>query len=91
MKLLGSNKRKVTKDENGENMPNLEITEAALIPCNVVNNNNEQDSRFLYTFISNKTFRQLLDVSPKTYILLKISIQNFHILKSDLLIKILNG
>ena len=27
MKLLGSNKSKITKDENGENIPYLEITE----------------------------------------------------------------
>ena len=38
MKLLGSTKSKITKDENGENVPYLEITEVVLIHCNVVNN-----------------------------------------------------
>ena len=38
MKLLGSNKSKITADENGENMPYLEITEVVLINRNVVNN-----------------------------------------------------
>ena len=38
MKLLGSNKSKITPDENGENMPYLEITEVVLINRNVVNN-----------------------------------------------------
>ena len=33
MKLLGSTKNKIIKDENGENFPYLEITEAALIQC----------------------------------------------------------
>ena len=29
IKLLGSTKNKITKDKNGENKPNLEITEVA--------------------------------------------------------------
>ena len=39
MKLLGSTKSKITKDEDGENVPYLEITEVVLIQHNVVNNN----------------------------------------------------
>ena len=38
MKLLGSTKSKITKDENGENVPYLKITEVVLIHCNVANN-----------------------------------------------------
>ena len=38
IKLLGSTKSKITKDENGENMLYLEINEVILIHCNVVNN-----------------------------------------------------
>ena len=38
MKLLGSTKREVTKAENGENIPHLEIGEVVLIHCNIVNN-----------------------------------------------------
>ena len=72
MKLLGSNKSEITKDENGENVPNLEITEVVLVHCNIVNNDYQQDSRILYTFISNKSFGQLLDISPKKVIFLKI-------------------
>ena len=33
IKLLGSTKNKITKDKNGENKPNLEITEVALVYC----------------------------------------------------------
>ena len=65
MKLLGSTKNKITKDENGENVPHLEITEVVLVHCNIVNNSYPQNSRVLYTFISNKLFGQLLDISPK--------------------------
>ena len=38
MKLLGSTKTRITKDENGKNVPDLEITEVVLIHCNIVNN-----------------------------------------------------
>ena len=38
MNLLGSTKIKIIKNENGENVPRLEITEVILIHCNVVNN-----------------------------------------------------
>ena len=44
MKLLGSNEGKITKDKNGKNMPNLEITNVVLVHCNIVNNNYQQDS-----------------------------------------------
>ena len=56
MKLLESTKNKVTKNENGENVPNLEITEVVLAHCNIANNDYQQDSRVLYTFVSNKSF-----------------------------------
>ena len=49
MELLGSTKSKITKNKNGENVPQLEITEVVLIHCNIVNNNYQQDSRVLYT------------------------------------------
>ena len=63
MKLLGSTKSKITKDEIGENVPHLEIVEVVLMHCNIVNNNYQQDSRVLYTFVPNKSFGQLLDIS----------------------------
>ena len=67
MKLLGSTKSKITKDGNGENVPHLEITEVALIHCNIVKNNYQQDSCKIYTFVPNKSFGQLLDISPKNF------------------------
>ena len=51
MKLLGSTKIKITKDKNSENISHLEITEVVLAHCNMVNNDYQQDSRVLYTFI----------------------------------------
>ena len=49
MKLLGSTENKITKDENSENVPHLEITEVALVHCNIVSNDYQQNSRVLYT------------------------------------------
>ena len=71
MKLLGSTISKKTKDENSENVPHLEITEVVPIHCNIVNKDYQQDSRVLYTFVPNKSFGQLLDISSKNFIFLK--------------------
>ena len=71
MKLLGSAKNKITKDKNGENVPHLEIKEAVLVHCNMVNNDYQQDLRVLYTFVPNKSFGSLLDISPSNHIFLK--------------------
>ena len=71
MKLLGSTKNKITKDKNGENVLHLEITEVVLVHCNMVNNGYQHDSRVLYTFVPNKSFSSLIDISPSTHILLK--------------------
>ena len=71
IKLLGSTKSKVTKDENGKNVPPLEITEVILVHCNNVNNDYQKDSSVLCTIFPNKSFGQLLDISPKKIIFLK--------------------
>ena len=62
MKLLGCTKNKITKDENGENIPHLEITEAVLVHSSIVSNDYQQDSRVLYKFVLKKSFGQLLDI-----------------------------
>ena len=50
IKLLGSAKSNITKNENGENVRNLEIIEVVLVHCNIADNNYQQNSRVLYTF-----------------------------------------
>ena len=87
IKLLGSTKSKITKDENGENIPNLEINEVVLVHCNIVNNDYQQDSGVLHTFVPNKSFEK---THPKILDFLNSLIQNFHIWKYGLPIKILN-
>ena len=56
MKLLGSNKGKITKNEKGKNVPYLEITEVVLVHCNIVYNYYQQNSRVLYTFVPKELF-----------------------------------
>ena len=71
MILLGSTENKITEDKNGENLPKLEITEVVLVHCNIVNNDSQQDSRVLYTFVPNKPFHSLLEISQIKHIFLK--------------------
>ena len=71
MKLLGSTESKITKDKNGENIPHLEIIELVLVHCNLVNNDYQQDSRILRTFVPNKIFSSLLEISPTNQVLSK--------------------
>ena len=71
MKLLGSTKNKITKDKSSENIPHLEITEVVLVLCNIVNHDYQQDSRVLYTFVPNKPFGSLFEISPTNHIFLK--------------------
>ena len=68
MKLLGSTENKITKNKNGENVPHLEVTEVVLVHCNFVNNDYQQDSQVLYTFVPNKLFGQFLEISPTSFI-----------------------
>ena len=62
---------KITKDKNSENLPHLEFPEVVLVHCNIVNNDYQHDSRVLYTFVLNKSFGSLLEISPTNHIFLK--------------------
>ena len=81
MKLIGSNKIKTNKDKNDENVSYLELTEVVLMHCNIVNNNYQQDSRVLFTFVPNKAFGQLLNISPKNFIFLETFVSDFGCIK----------
>ena len=71
MKLLGTTESKITKDKNSENVPHLEIVELVLVHHNLVNNDYQQHSGILYTFVRNKPFGSLLEISPTNHIFLK--------------------
>ena len=69
MTLLGSTKSKITKDENHENVPYLEVIEVVLVHSNIINSYYQQNSRVLsmHTFVPDKPFGQLSNISPKKF------------------------
>ena len=64
MRLLESTKKDVYKDKNGENAPKLESVEVVLVHCNLVKNDYQHTSKVLLTFVPNKQFGQLINISP---------------------------
>ena len=71
MRLHGSTENKITKDKNGKNVPDLEITEVVLVSYDIINNDYQQDSTVLYMFVPNKPFGSFLEISPTNHIFLK--------------------
>ena len=67
MKLLGSTKKIVDKDKYGEDVPKLESVEVVLVHCNLVKNDYQHISKVLFTFVPNKKFGQLLNISPHVF------------------------
>ena len=70
MKLLGSTKKDVDKDKNGENAPKLEYAEVVLVHCNLVKNDYQHASNVLFTFVPNKQFSQLINILPHSLIMM---------------------
>ena len=64
LKLLGSTKKDVDKDKDGEIVPKLESVEVILVHCNLVKNNYEHTSKVLFSFVPNKQFGQSISISP---------------------------
>ena len=79
--MLASIVSKISKDKNGENVPHLEIVELVLVHCNLVNNDYQQNSRILYTFVPNKTFGSLLEILPPNHFFLKTLNSEFQEIK----------
>ena len=67
MKLLGSTKKVVDKDKNGESVPKLESVEVALVHCSLVKNHYQHASKVLFSFVPNKKFGQLLNISAHVF------------------------
>ena len=62
-RLLGTTKKDVDQYKDSENVPILESVEAVLVHCNLVNNNYQQASKVLFTFVPNKQFGQLISIA----------------------------
>ena len=67
MKLLGGANKVVDQDKNGENVPKLESVEVVLVHCNLVKNDYQHASKVLFSFVPNKKFGQLLNISPHVF------------------------
>ena len=65
MKPLGSTKKDVDQDKDGGDVP-----KAVLVHCNLVNNNYQQASQVLFTFVPNKQFGQLINISSHSLTML---------------------
>ena len=70
MKLLGSTKKIVDKDKNGECVPKLESVKVVLVHCNLVKNDYQHASKVLFSFVPNKKFGQLLNISLHVFIMM---------------------
>ena len=64
MRLLGSTKKNADADTNSENVLKLEYVEAVLVHCNLVKNDYQHTSKVLFSFVRNKQFGQLINISP---------------------------
>ena len=71
MKLLGSTKKVVDKDTNRENVPKLQSVEVVLVHYNFVKNDYQHASKVSFTFVPNKQFGQLLNISPHVFTMMK--------------------
>ena len=72
MRLLGSTKKDVDVDKNSDDVPKSESVEVALVHCNLVKNDYQRSSEFLFSFVPNKQFGQLINISPNTLTMMNI-------------------
>ena len=77
MHLLRSSKTDIDQNKNGEFVTRLETVEVVLVHCNLVNNNYEQASKMLFTFVPNKKFGQLITITPHSLTMLKATNAEF--------------
>ena len=86
MRFFGSTKKVIDKDKNGNTVSNLESVEIVLVHCNSAKNDYQHSSKVLFSFVPNKQFGQLINISPNSE--LEQLIQNFLMLKFGLQIKL---
>ena len=77
MQLLGSSKKVIDKNKDGEIVPRVEAVEVVLVHYNLVNKNYQQASKVLFTFVPNKQFGQLITITPHSLTMLKTTNAEF--------------
>ena len=88
MNLLGSTKKVVDKNKDEKNVPKSESAEIVLVHCNLVKNDFQQTLKVFFTFILNKQFGQLINISTHSLTMMKQLILNFLLLNFGLQIKL---
>ena len=81
MKLLGITKKDGDTDKNSENVPKLESVEVVSVHCNLVKNNYQHSSKALFSFVPNKKFGQLINISPNTLTIMNTVNTEFSIIE----------
>ena len=77
MKLLGTTKKDVDQAKDGEDVPKLESVEVVLVHWNLLNNNYQQASKVLCTFVPNKQFGQLINIAPNSLLMVNTTNAEF--------------
>ena len=77
IQLLGSSKKDIDQNKDGEIVPKLETVEVVLVHCNLVNNSYQQASKVLFTFVPSKQFGQLITIAPHSLTMLKTTKSEF--------------
>ena len=83
IQLLGSSKKVIDQNKDGEILPKLETVQVVLVHCNLVNlvNNYQQASKVLFTFLPKKQFSQLIAITPHSPTMLKTANAEFSLVE----------
>ena len=79
MQLLGSSKKVIDKNKDGDLVPRLETVEVVLIHCNLVNN-----IYSIFTFVPSKLFGQLITITHHSPTMLKTTNAEFSFIEIGL-------
>ena len=71
IRLLESTEKTIAKDKTAKMCQKLVIVSVILMHCNVVNNNYQQASKVLFTFVPDKQFEQIITIASLSLTMLK--------------------
>ena len=77
MQLLGSSKKDIDKNKDGEFAPRLETVQVVLLHCNFANNSYQTAFKALFSFVPDKKFGQLITITPHSLTMLKTTKAEF--------------
>ena len=66
--MIREYKKNADKNKDGENVTKLESFEDVLVHCNLVKSDYQHTSKVSFTFVPNKQFAQLINISPYSFL-----------------------